>query len=679
MTGLKKAELEWHDDGTPVSKKFGDVYFSIENGMAESRDVFLDGIGGPDTWNKTSCYSIGETGFGTGLNFLVTWQEWQKTSRPGQKLRYVSIEGYPLSREQLKKSLAPWEELSDFSDQLIEAYPEISPGFHSLEFDQGNVSLLLLFGEVTEVLKQFSGQVDAWYLDGFTPEKNPEMWNEEVYKLLSQCSRAKAKVATFSVASHVRKGLEAAGFEMRETRDFPHKRERLVGQLSKGKVEERPQKRAPWYQLPKLRENQQKIAIIGGGIAGNTLAYQLSRSGAEVILIDKGSALATGASGNPTAVFEPKLMRGGTLLGQFMTSSYLHALKFYEKLEAETGEEFWDHRCGVLDLIPDEKEITRRQSFRDQAELPEDHYAFVSADQASELAGVEISHSAIWYPKGGCLNTGILARALTREIDVLLDREVSSVEKVTVGTKRQWRLVFSGQEKSMDVDAVVLANAFNVRKFAQSQNLPVVMNRGQLSIRPVFSLSRNLRCVVNGGGYLTPSIDTQDISGHVFGATFERVYSYEEAEDCTNSDERHKHNLLQLNETVSQFSQNLVHDKLEGRTSVRGTTFDRFPLVGPLHVDGAYREAYKGLKNGEKSKSWPRAQYHEGLYISVGFGSRGFLTAPLMAGYLSQFIRGDLLSIPRNLIESVHPARFLIRDLKRGITTLSLVDTKAHK
>ncbi len=425
---------------------------------------------------------------------------------------------------------------------------------------------------------------------------------------------------------------------------------------------------APWFQMPKCTTRPKNVAVIGGGIAGNTLAHRLNSKGIDVTIFDKRAGLAEGASGNPAAIFEPKLMRGETPLGQYLTSSYLYALQFYKALETKTGEDIWHHRGGTLNLIADEKDLKRHQSFPDNAELAREHYAIVNPVQASELAGIPISQSAMWYPRGGCINTSSLARALTKGLKVSLDCEIASITKQNQSPTPQWRLNFKGGQKSLDFDVVIMANAFAARKFEQSQLLPIVMNRGQVSTSPRVSLSDNLKCVVSGAGYLTPLIEEK----HVFGATFERLYSFDEAEDCSVVNERHEHNLSFLKESLPSFAEDILLSDLKGRTSVRGTTFDRLPLVGPLFNHEDYIQNYGLLKYGAKHRDWTGATYHEGLYISAGFGSRGFVTAPLMASYLTALITGEETPIPDQLISSIHPARFAIRDLKRGIIPTSV-------
>ncbi|MCZ4281911.1 bifunctional tRNA (5-methylaminomethyl-2-thiouridine)(34)-methyltransferase MnmD/FAD-dependent 5-carboxymethylaminomethyl-2-thiouridine(34) oxidoreductase MnmC [Kiloniella laminariae] len=661
MTDLISAELEWRDKHIPVSKKFNDIYFSLGNGLEESRFVFLGGIGGTDAWKDKSSFVIAETGFGTGLNFLATWQAWRKTSTPHQRLQFISIEGYPLQRAQLAQAHSSWQELDIFSKALLDVYPEVAPGFHHLQFDDGRVSLLLLFGEAKEILPQFHGKVDAWYLDGFSPKKNPELWNEELYKLVASTARPGTRLATFTAAGHVRRGLAETGFAMEKVKGFAHKRERLIGIFPESATTAETKSPTPWFSLPKHDSLSKTVAVIGGGIAGNTLAYHMAQAGIEVTLFDRQAELAQGASGNPAAIFEPKLMRPGTLLGQYLSSAYLYASRFYRALEQESGERLWHHQCGALNLVPDEKELLRRQSFEPQNELPEKYFSLVTAAEASKLAGIEITKPALWYPEAGCLDTVTLARALTANVTVRLGTEVIGLKQGGSGPEGKWFLQLAGHSRDLEFDVVVLANAFEVRKFSCAQELQIYMNRGQVTVTPAAKFSPDIRCIVSGSGYITPLIEGK----HVLGASFERLETFAEAEDRRIVPERHEQNLALISEMIPGFAAEVAVGELQGRTSVRATTMDRFPFVGPLPVYEDYLKFYAGLKNGAAGRDWPEPVYYPNLYVSAGYGSRGFVTAPMMADYLTGLICRGTSPIPETFMTAVHPGRFTIRELKR--------------
>lgn len=212
----------------PRSKVFDDVYFSAEDGLAETRHVFLAGCGLPDAWEGCDEFVIAETGFGTGLNFLAVWKLFAEAGRSNQTLRFVSLEKYPLNAGEIDVALAHWPELSAFREMLVEAYPDDPSGVFKVEFE-GRVRLELHFGDVHDVMQAWDASIDAWFLDGFRPSSNPEMWTDDVFQNMARLSHAGTRFATFTSAGFVRRGLQAAGFDVKKVPGFGRKREMSVG------------------------------------------------------------------------------------------------------------------------------------------------------------------------------------------------------------------------------------------------------------------------------------------------------------------------------------------------------------------------------------------------------------------------------------------------------------------
>ena len=228
--------INWRDNNVPESVLYGDIYYAPENGLAESQHVFLEGIGAPGIWTDRDHITIGETGFGTGLNFLATWHLWRKTAQKDSCLHYISTEKHPLHRTEITRALSPWQSLEDEIRTLLSHYPD-NPlqelqGYQRFQFDEGRVTLTLCVGDCASQLSRLTSQtgcVDAWYLDGFSPAKNPDMWCDAVYQQLGRLSAPYARLATFTAAGHVRRGLTAAGFHMEKSPGYGRKRERLIG------------------------------------------------------------------------------------------------------------------------------------------------------------------------------------------------------------------------------------------------------------------------------------------------------------------------------------------------------------------------------------------------------------------------------------------------------------------
>lgn len=212
------------------SEHFDDVYFSADDGLAETSHVFIEGNGLPGAWQGQERFIICETGFGTGLNFLTAWSLFEETAEPGQKLDFVSFEKYPLSPDQIREALSVWREtLGDKTDRMLAHYPVALPGFHRIALSD-RVTLTLVFDDVNEAMMRLEAEADCWFLDGFKPASNPEMWSETVFEQMARLSKPGTRFATFTAAGFVKRGLEGAGFAVRKVPGFGRKREMLVGE-----------------------------------------------------------------------------------------------------------------------------------------------------------------------------------------------------------------------------------------------------------------------------------------------------------------------------------------------------------------------------------------------------------------------------------------------------------------
>lgn len=345
---LTHPEIEWRDDGTPVAAAFGDVYFSVEDGLAETRAVFLRGCGLPEAWAGRRAFTVAETGFGTGLNFLALWQLW-RTHRPGPdaQLSFVSFEAFPLKAEDAARAFATWPELRPLADQLLARWPGPVKGVRQIRFPEDGVELILHLGDIAGTLPESRFRADAWFLDGFSPARNSGMWAEGIYPLLAERSAPGARAATFTVAGDVRRGLAAAGFEVRKAQGHGRKRERLEAALP-GKAAESPLGR---------------VAIIGAGIAGAALAARLAGTGVEVTVFEADAEPARGASGNPLALMMPRLDAGDTAEARLLVDAYLSAREFYRDLPG----------CALADVRQsprNDTEIRRFEKLLDDPPLP---------------------------------------------------------------------------------------------------------------------------------------------------------------------------------------------------------------------------------------------------------------------------------------------------------------------
>ncbi|MDI1362456.1 tRNA (5-methylaminomethyl-2-thiouridine)(34)-methyltransferase MnmD [Methylotenera sp.] len=224
------ANIEWRD-GQPFASNFQDVYFSSDNGLLETDYVFLQGNHLAERWldSELQTFNIAETGFGSGLNFLCAVNTWLSTSPENAKLHYMSAEKYPLSLHDISTALNLWPQLKTVSEPLLAQYKNLISGSNTISLYDNRVQLSLLIGDATACFSKVTSQVDAWFLDGFAPAKNPDMWQIELFQQMARLSNATTTFATFTSAGDVRRGLTNIGFNVRKRIGFGKKREMLVG------------------------------------------------------------------------------------------------------------------------------------------------------------------------------------------------------------------------------------------------------------------------------------------------------------------------------------------------------------------------------------------------------------------------------------------------------------------
>lgn len=650
------ARLDWQD-GQPVSSTYGDVYFSRDDGLEESRHVFLRhnrlherfAALAPD-----ALFTIGETGFGTGLNFLLAWELFEERAPASARLAFVSTEKYPLHPDDLAQALAQWPALARYSTELLRQYDVLPPGWQRFVLAGGRVTLTLLVGDARQTLNELGARVDAWFLDGFSPAKNPEMWQDELFRAMAQASYPGTTFATFTSAGFVRRGLEAAGFAVEKVPGHGNKREMCCGQLEQPPT---PQWRAPWLDLPAQPASDRTAIVVGAGIAGACAAASLARRGWRVTVFDRNLSPAREASGNPQGVLYTKLSAHFTPLTQLLLSAYPYALRTLGET-LEQGENTWQH-CGVLQLSHDEDEAKRHQALA-QAGLPEGFLRAVDAAEASRIAGMTMPQGGLYFPQGGWLHPPALVEALLTDPNIDLRLGHTIIELAHNPDLSQWVAVDT-QDHMAVAEVVILAGAHDTANFDATAHLPLKRIRGQVTVVPATADSRKLAAVVCGEGYIAPArLDT-----HCLGATFK----FDTSDTSTNRFE-HQENLDMLSRMAPELHQALGGDTLNeaalgGRAALRTTSPDYLPIVGPVADPQQLVHSYAALANDATLQLNTPAPWVEGLYVSTAHGSRGMVTAPLAGELLASMICGEPLPLPLPVAQALHPNRFVMRDLAR--------------
>lgn len=610
---MSSSILDWQD-GQPFSSRYQDIYFSRESGIAETRHVFLTQNRLAERWAQLrggDLFVIGETGFGTGLNFLCAWQLWAQTAPQDARLHFISTELHPILPDDLRRALALWPELSGFADELLSRYSAMARGWSRMTFAGGRVALTLLIGDIADTLPQLRAQVDAWFLDGFAPAKNPEMWNDALYQAMAQRSAPGATFATFTSAGAVRRGLQAAGFMVEKVAGYGRKREILCGTFERPTVRHLP---------PAARE----AVVIGGGLAGSASAHSLASRGWKVTLIERHAQLAAEASGNHQGILYARLSPKMSPLSEFTLAGYQHALRNLNVMLPQ-GEDSWQ-RCGLLQLAFNEDEASRLRGIL-ALNLPEEVLRFMDPSGASTIAGVELPFGGLYFPGGGWVHPPALCRVLsaTPGITIRTGLEATELQAGVHG----WQV--AGESGLLaEAPVVVVACAAHTRRFAQTAHLPLRSIRGQITHLPATVASTRLSAVLCTEGYAAPARHGL----HTIGATYGNL---EEALDVRAVD--NIENLAML----SQLSPGLYEmlgghqlrpETLDGRASCRCNVADYLPLVG------------------EVSSAAP------GLYVNIGHGSRGLITAMLAAEALASSLENEPAPLPESLMKAVSPQRF---------------------
>ncbi|UVM25919.1 bifunctional tRNA (5-methylaminomethyl-2-thiouridine)(34)-methyltransferase MnmD/FAD-dependent 5-carboxymethylaminomethyl-2-thiouridine(34) oxidoreductase MnmC [Pseudomonas sp. B21-021] len=654
---MPHAQLDWDDQGRPRSRVFDDVYFSDQSGLDETRYVFLEQNRLAERFAALSAGGrlvIGETGFGTGLNFLCAWQLFEQHAVAGARLHFVSVEKFPLSPADLQRALALWPELKPFSDQLLKHYVAIHQGFQRIVLDNGRVTLTLLIGDALEQLPQLDGQIDAWFLDGFAPAKNPEMWTAELFAELARLAAPGSTISTFTSTGWVRRLLNAAGFKMKRTPGIGHKWEILRGQFL-GWPEDvaPPAAEKPWFARPAPLSGERRALVIGAGLAGCATAASLAARGWQVSLLERHDAVAQEASGNPQGVLYLKLSAHGTALSQLIVSGFGYTRRLLETLQRGTD---WDN-SGVLQLAFNEKERERQAQLA--AAFPEDLLQWLDQPEAQARAGIGLAHGGLYYPEGGWVHPPALCQAQSAQPGVTLLTHHEAVELRKIDG--QWQ-AFDGERLIATAPVVVLAGAAEIKRFAQSADLPLKRIRGQITRLAQTAQSQALATVVCAEGYVAPA----RLGEHTLGASFDF-----NSDDLTPTTAEHLGNLAMLEEISTDLVARLHIDeldaeRLEGRAAFRCTSPDYLPIVGPLADREAFTEAYRALSKDARQVPDIPCPWLDGLYVNSGHGSRGLITAPLSGELLAAWLDNEPLPLPRAVAEACHPNRFALRQLIRG-------------
>jgi tRNA 5-methylaminomethyl-2-thiouridine biosynthesis bifunctional protein len=613
---IQTADLDWQlVDGidVPVSKQFGDVYFSKDNGLLETRHVFLNGN---DLTTRLAdlkpfeYFCVGETGFGTGLNILALWQLWQQV-RPDNHshLHAISVEKFPLSKVDLIRALNAWPELKPLADQLISQYPMPIAGCHRLSFPEERFSLDLWLGDAHDVFPviEKTAPVNAWFLDGFAPSCNPDMWEENVLNNIVRLSEIGTTFASFSVAGVLKRGLKNHGISISRPRGFKHKREMLKAiwkpaeETESSLIQEITQKKTEQDTESNIRPRQ--IAVIGAGIAGLSTAWAFAQRGHQVTIYDQSAPL-SGGSGNPLALLNPKLCPVEQSGEHLMTLAWQHALNHYQKFKA-----FRPIQVNQLALKNPEQLLG----------LADEYPEKILAVQDTEDQEIQTAFPSLKLLEAGAVSPHQLRDEILQHPNIQYQQ--AKISHIEAAIKPQ---LFSDEQDLGEFDHVIVCTARETQRFFA--DYPVLKPiRGQVSWvnNKTQPLSQNI--AYSYGGYCM-QLDAEHL---ILGASF-----YPGRDDIEVLAEDHVHNCELIHSVFPEYAQSLASTETwQGRASVRAQSQDYFPLLGKMKSD-------------------------QEIYSFAGLGSKGFLFAPLCSEILAAQILCEACPVPSSLVKKLSVTRF---------------------
>jgi tRNA 5-methylaminomethyl-2-thiouridine biosynthesis bifunctional protein len=615
---LRPARLAFAADGRPWSEPYGDVYHSAAGGPGQARHVFLAGNGLPERWRGRRRFTVLETGFGAGLNFLATWQAWRADPERCGRLHFVSVEKHPFARADLKAVLARYPELAREAGELEASWPMLVPGMQRIELEGGRVVLTLLFADIA-ALRELRLAADAVYLDGFAPDRNPEMWSPAVLKAVARLCAEGATAATWSAAGAVRDALALAGFEVEKRPGFAAKREMLCARLIR-----------PGTKV--VTQNERRAIVIGAGIAGAAVAERLCAREWRVHLFEKQARCTP--PGRHAGVFHPVVTPDDSLFARLTRAGFLAALSRWRALDAAGRTLAWDE-CGVLQLARGEREDAAQRAAIAALAPPPEFARYATREEASRHAGVPLAAGGVWFPSSGWIKPWSLVAAQLDACGARLEARFECEVREIRFENHSWNAIGTNGRTLARAPVLVLANAAQALELHPLRATRIRRVRGQITFLPAERFAAP-HVVVLRGGFVLPAIGAGASAESIAGAS----YDFDDFDSLPRASS-HAGNLERLARILPEAAGGFDPAALEGAVGFRAVAPDRLPLIGAL---------------GDAP----------GLHGSFAFGSRGLLWAGLGAELIASRLEGEPLPLEARLADALDPGRFLARAQRRG-------------
>jgi tRNA 5-methylaminomethyl-2-thiouridine biosynthesis bifunctional protein len=613
--------------GTPRAPLFDDVYHPREGALEQACAVFLAGNGLPERWRGRARFTILETGFGLGNNFLATWAAWRDDAERCERLHFVSLERHPLTRDDLARALAH-SPFAHLAQELVAAWPPLTPNLHRLTFESGRVQLLLGLGDAPTLARELVARVDAFYLDGFAPARNAAMWSPPLFKSLAKLAATDATAATWSAARVVRDGLSAAGFAVQAAAGPGAKREITLARYAPRFTPLAP----PGRVLPATAPSH--AIVIGAGLAGAATARALAHQGVPCTVLDAQAQPASGASGNPAGLFHGTVGADDTVHTRWHRAASFAAAAWVRASQAGASD-------GLLRLNSTQ-DLAAMQALIAAQHLPPSYVRALDAAQASRRAGLPLTQPAWLFTAGGWADPRVLVQRTLATSGVTWrgHAHAHSVEHSADG----WLVRSSDARVIGEAPVVVLANADDALRLAGLPPAWTECVRGQVTWLAAHDSNLAPQLPIASGGYV---LALPNGGGLLIGAT-----SQPADDDAQVREADHERNLERARHLLGC---NAAREGavLNGRVGWRVVTRDRLPLVGMAPDLAA------ALPARRDSPRLLRRQ--QGLYLHTALGSRGITTAAVGGELLAAQLCGAPWPLEADLADAIDPARCALR------------------
>lgn len=614
---LIPAKVAFDSTGRLVSSVYGDVYHSPSGALGQAEHVFLRGNGLPERWRGRSSFTVCETGFGLGLNFLALWKAWRDDPQRPAALHVVSMEGHPFTRDDVSSLLSRYapEPLAALATRLSAQWPALLPGLHRLEFENGAVTLTLGFGDAQVLASRLSARVDAFFLDGFAPERNPQMWAQPLLRSLAALAAPGATVATWACTGEVRRDLAEAGFDVRRAPGYGGKWHMTMGQAREaGRAAASP------------AVGQRHAVIVGAGLAGAGIAQALAVRDWRVTVLDAGRIQGVPThAGHLAAALTPVVARDDNARARLSRAGSERALARWQSLPGGAAPRV----CGTVQVERDAGRSAALAGTLQALAFPPDWVRQVSQQEASALAGLPVARGGVFFSQGMLVQPGLLIDALLAAAGAqVVPGRAASVSQVGQG----WSVRDAADAELARADTVILANAIGARDVLSASGLLSPLPRvaqmhalaGEVTLVPAAALEGGPRCIVGGEGYLLPDVGT----GCVVGSTY-------------------VHDAAQAR--VSDEGQRVTLGKAAG---LLGACFPGFDALTPGSLPGwaGWRAVLPG-----RLPAVGELPHAPGLWMAAGYASRGLSWSALMGDLIAARLMGEPLPLEIDLVQLVTP------------------------